>query len=150
MPPRLVEYKKEHAEWIFENNLRKEDLLGVDREVLQKVAEDWEMSGPAWSLLDGEKVVGCGGIVLQEWRKGTAWLLLSGLFYDNVRVSYRLIRTKLQEVVKEYGLRRVDMYVVASQPKSVSFAEHLGFELEGCLKAFGPNGEDYFILGRVY
>ncbi|KKM34782.1 hypothetical protein LCGC14_1565030, partial [marine sediment metagenome] len=45
---------------------------------------------------------------------------------------------------------RVDMYVDCSLPKAVRFGEALGFELEGRLKAFGPNGEDFFILGRVY
>ena len=150
MSPRIVEYKKEHAEWIFRNNLRDQDLGVLGGIDLSVFAAAWENKGSAWSLLNEKGVIGCGGMVLGEWRKGTAWLLLSELFYGNVRIVYKTIKVKLQEVVEEKKLRRVDMYVDCSLPKAVRFGEALGFELEGRLRAFGPNGEDFFILGRVY
>ncbi len=147
---RLVEYRKEHAEWIFENGLREGDLSKLSLEELRICAKDWREKGPAWSLLQGKKVVGCGGVILQEWQKGTAWLLLSELFYSHVRIAYKTVKEKLQETVVRYRLRRVDLFVDASHPVAVRFAEHLGFELEGYLKSFGPNGEGYFILARIY
>ena len=61
----IVQYKKEHAYSIIETDLRQQDRLDLDLEEIKEFAVRWESGGPAWSLLDGDKVIGCGGIIIE-------------------------------------------------------------------------------------
>jgi hypothetical protein len=33
--------------------------------------------------------------------------------------------------------------------QAIRFAEFLGFEKEGLMKKFGPEGSDYIVMGRI-
>ena len=39
--------------------------------------------------------------------------------------------------------------VKADWMEAIRFAEFLGFEKEGLMKKFGPEGSDYLVMGRI-
>lgn len=112
-------------------------------------AQRSEGAGPAWSMLKGSQVVACAGVALEPWPAGTAWGLFGELFFSHVKTCWREIKGGLERVQKEQGLVRISTYVLAADPRALNFVEHLGFKLEGFLEAWGPNAENFLVLGRV-
>lgn len=137
---KVIPYKEEHALNILDRNRVNANLWGP----IQEIGKN------AWTLFADKEIVFCGGIEISEWKRGTAWLLLSSLFYRYVKTCHKLTKEKLRETAKEKGLVRVELFADANNPVAVRYAERLGFKMEGLLHSYGPNREDMFILARIY
>lgn len=48
-----------------------------------------------------------------------------------------------------HNLRRMQLFTRADQPWAQRWAYYLGFELEGRLRKYGEDGQDYFLFARV-
>ena len=55
----------------------------------------------------------------------------------------------LQHVIEENKLTRVQASVHVDDKQAVRYVEWLGFENEGLMKKFGPDGSDYYRFARV-
>ena len=150
MKPELVDYKPEHAIRILEEYARSEETILLAGQDPEGFVTNHQLSGPAWTLLLGDRPIGCGGIIICAWHNGLAWLLLSKLFYSNIRTTVKLIRQYLETTAEKHELVRVELETVASSATNARFAEWLGFELEGLKRSYGPNGEDFFLFGRIF
>ena len=146
----LVEFKLEYAKDILEKNLREIEAPLLEIENWEEWFKQAGEVGPAWTLIreDGE-VIGCGGVALGEWSSGTAWLLLSSLFYSYVKTTFKLVKEKLEEVIKEHELQRVQALVDPKEEGAKRFLSHLGFQEEGMLRAYGPTKGDFLVYGRI-
>jgi len=142
----VIQYKKEHAYSIFQNNMREREL-GITKD-FDEFATGWEVSGPAYTIIIDGSIVFCGGVILTGWNRGEAWTLMSDLFYKYPKSCYKICKNQLNEVIKEHGLKRVQAVIDVDFEDGVRFAEHLGFEKEGILKSYGPEGEDMLMFGR--
>lgn len=61
----------------------------------------------------------------------------------------KFAKKRLAHYENVLGLRRTQCTVRAGFPFLIKFIELLGFEREGLLRKFGPEGDDYFIYARV-
>lgn len=56
----------------------------------------------------------------------------------------------LQELVKNNKLKRIQVTVRQSFSQSIKLFAHLGFEVEATMKSYGPTGENYILMARVF
>ena len=144
----VTPYEIIHAYDIIDRNVREQDLWlsGQDWETAVK---GWKDGGPGYTLLIDEKVVGCGGVVLTQWQCGEAWTLFSTLFFKHYRTAYKAIKKNLENIIEDENLRRVQSLIHPEHEEAKRFIIHLGFQCEGLLRKYGPNGEDLFMYSRV-
>ena len=62
----------------------------------------------------------------------------------------RAIRSLIPTISRSMRLQRVQMVVNTQVMGAQRFAEYLKFECEGLLRAFGPDGSDYFMYSRIF
>lgn len=141
----VIKFKREHALYILNNNVRKHDAFDGDYDEYLKIYED----NPAYTIVINDEIVFCGGVVDIGWRRGEAWTLMSDLFYKYPKTCFKICKEKLNELQISMGLRRLQALVDTNLEGGSHFAQHLGFEYEGLLKAYGPNGESMLIFGRT-
>jgi len=97
-------------------------------------------------LVDGHPVF-AGGVVNLQWNRGEAWILPTPYFRKNIRVCYKYLRDLLPVLFVEGGFRRIQ--ATCSIMVSPLLFKHLGFEYEGTLRQFGPEGETCFMYAKV-
>lgn len=98
-------------------------------------------------LADGEPVF-AGGIVNLMWNRGEAWILPTPFFRQHFKSCYRLMRDAIPHMAFRGRFSRVQA-VCACGTSSILF-RHLGFNYEGRMSRFGPNGEDCFMWAKVF
>jgi ribosomal protein S18 acetylase RimI-like enzyme len=52
-------------------------------------------------------------------------------------------------VAQSLSLHRLQLTVRSDEPRALRWAEYLGFEIEGLMKKYSPDGADTYILARV-
>ncbi len=102
----------------------------------------------AYCVLDNGKPVLAGGIVNLGWNRGEAWMIPTKYLRENLKFCLALIRDILPKMADDYGFVRVQATCI--NDPSGKFAEGRGFEYEGMLKKFGPNGEDCDMYARIF
>ncbi len=149
----IIPYEPRHAYEILDRNVREEDLWLSTYPDWDKWVVAWQKAGPAYSLLIDDKVIICAGVILLEWLKGEAWMLLSNDFYQYKKTCFKEIKKYLIEIIHIFKLRRLQAIILcnlANVEECKRFLKHLGFKNEtpDGLAAYGPNGEDVFLFGR--
>jgi hypothetical protein len=144
-----IPYEPFHAYQILEEGIRENDLWLTQFKDFEIMAKGWKDGGPAYTItIDGE-VAACAGLVLLGWSRAEAWTLFSSIFKSNYRACYKIIKSKLEELIELNFLRRVQSLADPEYKEGIRFLEHLGFEKEGLLRKYGPNGEDLIMFGRI-
>jgi len=91
---------------------------------------------------DEAEIVFCCGVQNIFQHSGEAWFEFgpNGKGYVN---AFKVIRELLHHhIIPRYNYSRVQATADLSVPETVRFLEHLGFEREGVLRAYGPQGQD--------
>jgi hypothetical protein len=114
------------------------------------------LAGPyAWSGLLGHAVIGCAGILPQWPGRAIAWALLTrGLTARHFLHAHHKVAAVLRAAhapVSEGGggLRRIETSVDAGFDAGHRWARALGFEPEGLMRAYSPDGRDHVLYARV-
>ena len=98
-------------------------------------------------LADGQPVL-AGGVVNMQWKRGEAWMLPTGFFRKHLKTCLRYLKETLPEMAFNGGFKRIQ--ATCSTDISPSLFHHLGFQYEGVMKSFGPNGETCYMYARVF
>jgi len=146
---KIIPFKKAHAFDILERNVQERNAWISGHGDFEEFVKAWDEGGPAYTLVIDDQIILSAGVVKIGWNRGEAWALLSTLFYKHVRTSFKAILFKLEEIIFAEKLRRVQATVAPEFTEGIRFLEHLGFDWEGTLLSFGPNGEDLIMFGRV-
>jgi len=103
-------------------------------------------AGVAWTALDGGGVpIACAGIIELHRQRGMAWALLS----ERALRQFKLIHRVVRDVVHAAPWRRIEMTVDVRHAAAAAWAERLGFEREGMMRAYAPDGRDCFLYAKV-
>lgn len=104
-------------------------------------------SGPAWSGFDVYgNLIGCGGIAVEHPGCSTAWTLLNPNLSGKRMVTLtRWART----VIANCPTRRVQAHADPSFAPARRWLELLGFQYEGLLRSFSPDGRDMAVFSIV-
>lgn len=140
------------------------DIAAIDLQPVQEqfraqllrpgYAESLDIRGRAWTALEGDRTVACGGFAPQWEGRSIAWAIVGK---DIPKRAWPRIRTKVRtelfrEMAKqkaEVGHARVEITVPQDFAAGCRLALLLGFKVEGPLNKYGPDGADHFLLSMV-
>ncbi len=100
---------------------------------------------PAWSIFDGEQIVGCGGFFKDHDECVTAWTLLLPCSGPRMRFVHRAAL----EVIGRCPARRIQAHASVTFKPAMRWLTMLGFKFEGTLRKFTPDGADMLLFARV-
>lgn len=96
-------------------------------------------AGPAVTAVAHGQVIGCAGVVEQGFGNGTLWGFISQdagpHFLRLHRIGERLLRLN--------PLRRIESSTEVDFVQGCRWLELLGFQSEGILRQYGPDGSDH-------
>lgn len=98
-------------------------------------------------LADGVPVL-AGGIVNLFWGRGEAWILPTDYYRSHFKTCFRLLRDTIPHMAVRGRFARVQATCLCGV--SGSFFRHLGFEYEGTMRHFGPQGEMCDMYARIF
>lgn len=101
------------------------------------------------SVIRNGHLLGAGGIFPIWDGVGEAWVLPAALVQKHKRMFVKLIRENMAQMTNEFNFRRVQATARADAPKARRFLEFLGFEREGFLRAYGPDGADHVLYAKL-
>ncbi len=106
-------------------------------------AAGYRDAGPAYTFVDGDTVLGCGGVLI-EGRVGTAWAVLSDEIRTRPVVLHRQVKRTLNQIVTEYKLEQVLATVYEEFSAGRRWMGRLGFRrLEGLMENHLGTGETH-------
>ena len=149
MASELKPFKPEHADKIVALGLN-DKLMEIDASYTDNRICDHSQPGNAYTMfIDGKPVFACGIVVL--W-KGVAecWVMASQNIYDMKFLAARTILDLQEKLCKKNKIRRLQTSVKADFKQGLRLAEWCGLEIEGLKKNYGPDGSDYYQLGKIY
>lgn len=102
-----------------------------------------------YTLFDDDmEILACAGVHLMWEGVAEGWIVMSVHGYKSPRTIARYTDRLFDTIMKDNSLRRIQASVSAADQRSVRFAKWLGFEDEGLMKQYGPDGGDYYRLAR--
>lgn len=103
-------------------------------------------AGPAFTLAEADgSVIVCSGLVHMWENRAQAWALISA---DAGRYFVRIFRA-MSSFLEIQDTRRIEATVDANFLQGHRLMRLLGFELEGMMRAYLPDGRDCSLYGRV-
>ena len=138
-----------HVREIFERNLSEESKPFPAGIAPADMIKAYLSPGSvAYCVIDKGLVIGAGGIINLQWRRGEAWILHTNLFYKYLKTCMKILKKGIPELAKQYGFRRVQATSFINNEK---LFESLGFELESpSMKYYGPSGETARLYVRFF
>lgn len=118
------------------------DPLVFDRPQMRRFAAGYRQAGPAFSLMEDEKALGCAGLVI-EAGTGRAWAFFSEELRGRPMLLHRTVKRALPALVAHYGLQCVLAEAHADFHAARRWLERLGFRYEQMLPRFAGTTEDY-------
>lgn len=101
--------------------------------------------GPAASAEVDGKILACAGVAFQGFGMGVLWAFVSK---DAGRYFVKLDRC-VRRLIQITDLKRIEATTEVSFHQGCRWLELLGFENEGRMRAYGPNGEDHYRFARI-
>lgn len=106
--------------------------------------QDLLAGGPCWSLLGAVGLpAACGGLFLQWEGRAIAWAFLAA---DAPMLA---ATREAARVLDGCGFRRVECWVEVDFEAGHRWARMLGFEREGLMRSFSPDGRDHILYARI-
>ena len=104
-----------------------------------------EQAGQAFTAVKDDRVLGCAGIEVVWANRGVAWSLLGPISPFELLGVHRYVAAFLDG----QRLRRIEMTVDAGHLAGQRWASMLGFQFEGFLRAYTPDGRDCHLYARI-
>lgn len=131
----VIPFRPEHVAMM---RLQRRQLRLLSYE-LEPHIETLNLAGPAVTAIADGDVIGCAGIVEQGFGIGTLWGFIgedSGPYFLRLhRIGQRLMRLN--------PLRRIESSTEVDFAQGCRWLELLGFQSEGILRQYGPDGSDH-------
>lgn len=120
-----------------------EILADLDFIMNQNLAAEYLLRGPAYTIIKNGQVVWCGGLVMLWPGMAEAWGVPSMSLQDCPLGFHRLVVTVLRELIETMKLRRVQCTIASVFGISQRWVQALGFQHEGDMAMYGPDGADH-------
>lgn len=127
-------------------HLQRDQLWGVGYMPEDGYADILIESGPAFAMVDADGIVwGCAGVCELESHRALAWALIR----EGIGTRFMSFHKNVLCFLENTEYPRVEMAVAMDFEKSEKWARMLGFQLEGYMKKYFPDGGDAYLYGRV-
>lgn len=134
-----------------------EDLEYVRQNPFEKAVKNYpfievsEESHAVTTIFEGE-IVAVGGLLVHWEGVGELWLLLT----DHCRkdgiygvMALTAIWNTIKRLIKDNNIRRAQCTVRVDFPEAIKMVEAFGFEREGLMKEYTPDGCDVYRYARI-
>lgn len=101
--------------------------------------------GLVWTAEHDGVILGIGGVEPQWENRATAFALLS----DDSGTHFPAIHSAVVEFLDNAPYRRIEAAVDVGFKEGHRWIKMLGFELEGYMKAYRPDGADMLLYARI-
>jgi RimJ/RimL family protein N-acetyltransferase len=101
--------------------------------------------GKAFTAIECDRVLGCAGLIPYWEGRAEAWSLLA----NDIKGNFVPIHMAALRFLDSCGFRRVEAHVDADFGCAKRWMDMLGFQYEGPLKAYTPDGRDCLRYARV-
>lgn len=145
----IVPFELDHVRCIIKNEHKRDQETWIEPPIIDQWAKAWENKLWAFTLLVNNEPIACAGIALQEWSKAEAWAIFSSEFRNYKFIIYKFIKKGLAAAFHEHKLVRIQATIDPRYPENVPWIEKLGFEYEGRLRKWGPEGQDFLMYSRL-
>lgn len=96
---------------------------------------------------DAGDIIVIGGLIPIWENRAFLWSLISAHAGKEMLRIHKEVRRRLQDFNKQY--RRIEITVDAGFTQGHRWAKMLGFEIEGYMKAYRPDGGDMVMYSRI-
>jgi hypothetical protein len=107
--------------------------------------ESLQAAGPAFTAVANGEVVACAGVIVQWASYSRAWAVIS----MNAGPYMTAITRNIRRWLKFNNTGRIDCAVDCGFDAAVRWASLLGFEQEGRMRRYTPEGRDCFLYAQV-
>lgn len=145
---RLVPFITEHADDLWKRPgplAYAERGAGMKRELVARMAQ----LGHSFSLLTNGHLVASGGVYPIWEGMGEAWFIGSELVKPHRRRVVMQLREHIDELTTDNNYKRVQATARTDFKVAQRFLEFLGFEREGLMRRYGPDGADHYLYARL-
>jgi len=101
-----------------------------------------------YSLFLDDVILGCAGVHVLWDGVAEGWIIMSKQGYGSPKTIARYTDELFDDIMTENKLWRIQASVADSDKRALRFAYWLGFEDEGLMKKYGPDGSDYRRVAR--
>ena len=112
-------------------------------------AHDRLEQGDAWTARVDDKIAAVGGLLRLWPGVRSAWLCVTPLGRAHPVFVIRTLARCLVAQIQAAELRRVQADICDHDTAGLALVTRLGFEEEGIMRKYGPNGEDYIRCARI-
>lgn len=101
--------------------------------------------GLAWTAEHDGRILGIAGLLPQWENRAIAWALLA----DNLDNQFLRVHGAVKRFIESSGYRRIEATVDVGFPEGEKWIRLLGFEYEGLMRGYRPDGADILLYARV-
>ena len=138
---KVVPFRAEHLEGLVLQSAQK-DMSGY---LSRDYGAGLEHTGQAFTAIRDGQILGCAGVETIWANRGIAWSLLGQVTPFELLGIHRHVSAFLESL----SLRRIEMTVDARHGSGRRWAVMLGFQREGTLRAYTPDGRDCHLYSRI-
>lgn len=144
----VVPFQQEHLARLMAQGVQRAQIIQVSPEVLRTAAMMAEF-GPAFTALDGERVIACSGVITGGAPVGTVWAIVSAEASRHMLWLHRATERYLDALIASRRLRRLEATVEEGFRQGCRWMDLLGFEFEGRMRNYGDRGETHLRYARI-
>ena len=149
MVSEIKDFKPEHAKEIISFGMNSK-LMEIDAGYEDNHIYNYSVKGNAYTMFMNDKPIFAIGIVILWDGVAEGWVMASQNIFEMKFLAARTILDLQDKLCKQNKIRRLQTSVKADFKLGVRFATWLGLEIEGLKKQYGPDGSDYYQLGKIY
>lgn len=101
--------------------------------------------GLAWTGDHNGEIIAMGGLIPMWENRALAWTLIS----ENAGKHFKAVHKAVQSFLIHTPYRRIEANVDVGFKAGHRWMKMLGFEVEGLMKAYKPDGADMFLYARI-
>jgi hypothetical protein len=105
--------------------------------------------GPCLSIKDGGTTLAVCGLVMPWPRMGELWGVVDLRAAQKPIASVKAFRKAVDFLIKHWNIRRCQCTVKSDLKRGIRMVQLLGFQVEGLLQGYGPDGADHFMYSRL-
>ena len=149
MANELKDFEPDHAKKIISYGMNSK-LMEIDAGFEDNHIYNYSTEGNAYTMFVNGKPVFAIGIVILWSGVAEGWVLASQNIFELKFLAAKTMKELTDDMCKKNKIKRLQTSVKADFKLGVRFATWLGLEIEGLKKSYGPDGSDYYQLGKIY
>lgn len=137
----VAHLKHEHVRTLRLQQEQRQFACALTQEYVQSLIDH----GHAWTVIDGETIVACAGFVEHWHNRAYAWALIGDEAGRRMVPLTRIVR----QFLDQSPWPRIETAVDEAFEAGHRWAKLLGFEKEGVMRHYSPEGRDCALYARV-